>query len=190
MFLEWKRMINKLRAATEQLHRDLEEDNLANKIVTHAINFQEYALLLAQNYVAYASVEPFLQKYLTYYEADKSKRLKEDLLSLHSEIPSAEILDFRCENLVEAIGAAYVVEGSTMGGLMIGKNIPECPALENIPSQKFYSGNRKDIQGFQHFQKLLRSKEFSEEDKNAAAQKAVETFELFGKAYSLQLQQL
>ncbi|MCM4157076.1 biliverdin-producing heme oxygenase [Christiangramia antarctica] len=184
-------MLHKLRSATEQLHRDLEKDNLANKIMDHSINLNEYKLLLTQNYLAYAIVEPFLERYLEYYRADKSDRLKTDLLSMDSPIPKVELwLDFSCNNLTEAIGAAYVVEGSAMGGLMIGKNIPDCNSLENIPPQKFYSGKREDIQGFQNFQKLLRSKEFSEEEKDMAAKKAVETFELFGKAYCLQLQQL
>ena len=179
-------MLNKLREATKAQHDALEGENLANKIMDHSITEEEYKLLLLQNYAAYAATEDSIAFHLKNYSSTKTDAIKLDLSSLG--IDKAETsLEFQCENEAEAIGAAYVVEGSAMGGLMIGKELKNCPHLEHLPDQQFFSGKRDQIKSWNEFLKFLRSKDFSEDQKETAARKAQQTFGLFEEAFKIEL---
>jgi len=177
---------NSLREATQQLHTDIEKDNTANKIVDHSISLEEYKLLLIQNYLAYQATEHEIQRFLPDYEAGKTSRLQKDLENLGIENLRCE-LDFSCKNEAEAIGAAYVVEGSAMGGMLIGKEIKNCPGLESISNQHFFNGERSSMMGWNKFLKYLRSRDFNDQEIIAATNKAKETFLLFKKAFHVQL---
>ena len=128
------KMLNKLREATKALHEALEGQNLANKIMDHSITEEEYKLLLLQNFAAYAATEDSIAQYLNDYTSTKTDAIRLDLASLG--IDKAETsLEFHCDNEAEAVGAAYVVEGSAMGGLMIGKELK--PDNENLLPSRF-----------------------------------------------------
>lgn len=179
-------ILNSLREATQQLHADIEKDNTANKIMDHSISLKEYKLLLVQNYLAYKATEVEIQKLLPAYETDKTARLQRDLENLGIENLNCE-LNFSCENEAEAIGAAYVVEGSAMGGMLIGKEVKNCPTLDSISSQQFFNGERSSMMGWNKFLKYLRSRDFSDQEVNSATKKAKETFLLFKEAFHFQL---
>ena len=178
------RILNSLREETAELHREIEKDNLAGKILDHSMVLEEYKTLLFQNFIAYKSAESEISKYLENYETDKSSRLEQDLLGLGvSDLD--HIIDFSCTNEAEAIGAAYVIEGSAMGGMLIGKELKNCPGLNMIGDQKFFSGERSSMAGWNQYLKYLRSRDFSEQEINDSTEKAKETFLLFQKAFNL-----
>ncbi|WP_232225365.1 biliverdin-producing heme oxygenase [Christiangramia salexigens] len=183
-------MLSRLREATAQQHKDLEKENLANKIMDHSIDIEEYKLLLFQNYLAYCKVEKELVKYLDSYEPVKTRKLKKDLMNLGIEdLDCEDFAEFYCKNEAEAMGAAYVVEGSAMGGMLIGKEITACENLRSVGEQNFFDGKRESIKNWNDYLKLLRSRDFTQDEIEAAAKKAVETFELFGKAFSVSFSQ-
>lgn len=178
-------MLNRLREATESLHKELEKENLANRIIDHSINEDQYYLLLYQNLLAYQAIELELKRFLPEIQF-KTPSITEDLSASGKYDPEMENpLNFNCETEAEAIGAAYVVEGSSLGGMVIGKHIKECPSLTTLKEQRFFSGERENMKGWNAFLKLLRDRDFSEEEKQRAAAKAIEAFELFGKAYNI-----
>ncbi len=179
-------MLNRLREETEILHREIEKDNLANKIMDHSISLEEYSLLLLQNYIAYERAEAEIANHLESYKSEKTSRLHEDLKNLGVSDCQYEI-HFSCKNEAEAIGAAYVIEGSAMGGMLIGKEIKNCSSLESLPQQYFFNGERSSMNGWNSFLKMLRSREFTETEIEQATEKAKETFKLFGRAFSMQL---
>lgn len=178
------KMLNKLREETSELHKELEKDNLANKIMDHSIELDEYTNLLFQNYVAYQNAEAEISRFLPDYSSDKTERLKQDLSGLG--VKNLDLnLQFECHSEAEAIGAAYVVEGSAMGGMLIGKEIENCQNLKSINRQRFFSGDRSSMKGWNEFLKFLRSREFTESEVNSASKKAKDTFLLFQKAFAL-----
>ncbi|TRO65071.1 biliverdin-producing heme oxygenase [Christiangramia sabulilitoris] len=182
------KILNRLREETSTLHREIEKDNLAGKIMDHSISLEEYKLLLFQNYIAYDAAEAQIGNYLKNYSTDKTQRLAQDLnnLGVHE---LEHNLDFICSNEAEAIGAAYVVEGSAMGGMLIGKEISNCPELKTIAAPLFFNGHRDSVRNWNEYLKFLRSKEFSETEIDLATSKAKETFLLFEKAFNIQLTQ-
>ncbi|MDR9457447.1 MAG: biliverdin-producing heme oxygenase [Salegentibacter sp.] len=185
-------MLTTLREATKQLHEEIEQDNLAAKIMSHEISLEEYKLLLLQNYIAYKITEEQISNHLDNWKSDKSLRLKKDLDSLN--VDTSVLGDFKnrfsIKNKTEAIGATYVVEGSALGGMQISKELPYCQNLSEIEKPHFFTPERKSMEGWNIFLKGLRNSEFSEEEKHITAQKAQETFKFFAEVFKLELKEV
>ncbi|WP_373056188.1 biliverdin-producing heme oxygenase [Zunongwangia sp. H14] len=179
-------MLNELRMATAALHEQLEKENSANRILDHSISLEQYKELLYQNYVAYYITEKEIAGQLHDYQDFKYKSLEKDLTALDIPlvVPDAVAGNFICNSKIEALGAAYVVEGSAMGGRLIAKNIPECPQLHHIKNHHFFSGKRDSVKSWRSFTKKIQKKAFSEGEIQIAQKKAQETFLAFSAAFS------
>ncbi|MCP9199936.1 biliverdin-producing heme oxygenase [Gramella sp. GC03-9] len=178
------KILDSLRQATAELHHRLEGENLTGKIMDHSISLEEYKLLIYQNFIAYRSVEKAISGFLPIAEMQKTSQLEKDLKSLGVPVPGEEHdIHFDCKDEMEAIGAAYVLEGSAMGGLMIGKELKNCQISQLISEQHFFSGERSSMAGWNKFLKFLRSREFDQNQVNKACDKAKETFLLFEQAF-------
>jgi len=179
-------MISKLREETQQLHKEIEKDNLAGLIMDHSIGLEDYKTLLLQNYVSYKVVEKIVQPYLTNFKTTKSEQLYKDLKTLEVDTSIVNLFEnaITCDNKYEALGAAYVVEGSVLGGMMIAKELKNCKELSGIETHHFFNGDRNNISGWKNFLKQINAEEFTEEEKLQASNKAKETFKFFGKVFS------
>lgn len=178
-------MITKLKNATEELHREIEKDNLAGLIISNEIDLEDYKLLLLQNYIAYSITEPAIAKYLDGYKIQKSPRLLKDLDQLGVTCaPTPKLREmFRVINRAEALGAAYVVEGSALGGMMISRQIANCPALANIQNHHFFNGDRENVKSWNAFSKFLKKQEFTALEEIQVIDKAKDTFVFFGEVF-------
>ncbi|MBW2961753.1 biliverdin-producing heme oxygenase [Mesonia aestuariivivens] len=178
-------MLNKFREATHQLHKDIESENLAELIMQHNITLEEYKKLLLQNYIAYYVTERAIQQQLPTYTSDKSENLAKDLAQLGVKIENSNkfIQQYQLNSPAEAWGAWYVVEGSSLGGMMIAKNIKECDELAAIENHHFFNGKRQSVDGWRQFTKDLKHQEFSKSEENEAIQKAKDTFIFFGNVF-------
>lgn len=178
-------MIKQLREATRELHEQIEQENQAKKILDHTIALEEYKLLLLQNYIAYHTTEKEISSHLVGYRGNKHEQLQKDLENL--DVQSSYVAQFnegfKCYNAAEALGAAYVVEGSALGGMVIAKELKECPALSGIEKHYFFSGNRDAIKEWKTFKKQLEEREWTEEESTQAVEKAKETFRFFGEVF-------
>lgn len=180
-------MIKRFREATEQLHRDIEKENAAAKIIDHSITPQEYKLLLLQNYIAYKVTEDEIAKYLPGEGVPKHHRLKNDLdyLKVDTSVSEQYKDRFTCNSHAEALGAAYVVEGSALGGMVIAKELKQCVNLHGLEASHFFNGDRNNIKSWNTFKKQLETTYLTEEEAAAATEKAKETFRFFGKVFRL-----
>ncbi|CAN5413441.1 hypothetical protein BH23BAC2_BH23BAC2_22000 [soil metagenome] len=178
-------ILNKLKEATSQLHTEIEKNNLADLIISNAISLDQYKLLLLQNYTAYAIIETSIAQKLSDYTGNKHSRIKQDLdnLKVNTEVNGSWKNDFILKNKAEAYGAAYVVEGSALGGLLISKQIKNCPALEGISHHYFFDGNRDHVKSWNSFCKKLKEEEFTPLEEVQAIDKAKETFVFFGDIF-------
>lgn len=180
-------MINKLREETAELHKQIEKDNLAGLIMTHEISQEDYKLLLLQNYLAYQIVEEEITPFYDITGSGRLERLKKDLKAL--DIDPSEALsemkgEFKCSSKSEAMGAAYVVEGSALGGMMISKELKSCHKLSHIEEHHFFNGDRKNLKSWNNFLKIIKNTNFNEEEEEKAAEKACDTFRFFGKIFN------
>lgn len=175
-------MLEKLRNATQTLHKEVEKDNLAGFIISHEISLQQYKTLLYQNYIAYKITENIIAEHLESYSGKKHEQLEKDLKYLQVDLSGSALLEnsFSCKNRSEALGAAYVVEGSALGGMMIAKELMFCEDLQNITTHHFFNGDRNNIKGWRKFCSMLKNENLDPAGEQAAIDKAQETFKFFG----------
>lgn len=181
----------KLKEETQELHDQIEEKNLAQEIMNGSIELDTYKLLLLQNYIAYRQTETEILKFLPSYTGSKHLQLKQDLenLGMAGIIPLQND-DFQCHSPAEALGTAYVVEGSALGGMVLAKKLKDCPALEDLPPQKFFSGDKENLKDWRKFKEELEEYPFTKAEEIEAIEKAKETFRYFDKIFDLEFSSL
>ena len=177
-------LADELKEQTRVVHADLEK-----KLLTHIqeVNDAErYTRLLVLMYGYYAAVEEQLDSFSEslpdYPTRRKSQTILDDLDKL--DYPRKQIA--RCadvpaiNSLPSALGAMYVLDGSTLGGKIISKMLlKQVPSLEG--STKFFQGYTDDSmlmwQKFkEHLHNTVDEPEFPE-----THQAAKETFVKFKK---------
>ncbi|MGB4400332.1 MAG: biliverdin-producing heme oxygenase [Daejeonella sp.] len=178
-------MIQRLKEATRELHEQVETQNLAMQIMDHSIDLETYKLLLLQNYIAYQATENAIKQFLPEYNGKKHKQLQQDLEELGVTIESPSPVDpFECHSQAEALGAAYVVEGSALGGMLISKNLEKCRGLDSIEQHHFFNGNKDSLEDWNSYKIALEQYKFSEATENEALEKAKETFRFFQEVFN------
>ena len=118
---------DKLKEATKQNHQQLEKTLVGKLKAIRSAN--EYAALLKLFYGYFGGLEQKINRVIDaeflpdHTERRKTKAIADDLLSLQSDIPEKAAGDALpvIENQLQALGALYVVEGSTLGGKIISK---------------------------------------------------------------------
>ncbi len=177
-------MTEKLKEETRELHEQIEDKNLARQIMDHSISLETYKLLLLQNYIAYRETETEIQKFLPHYKGKKHIQLKQDLeeLEISEGIPVKKDI-FKCNSRAEAFGAAYVVEGSALGGMVLAKNLSKCKGLDRINQYFFFNGNKDNLQDWKSFKEELEKYPFTEAEEKEAVEKAKDTFRFFEKVF-------
>lgn len=178
-------ILESLRNATEILHKEVEKDNLAGLIISHQITLPQYKTLLYQNYIAYKITEVKIKEHLDGFSGQKHKQIEKDLEYLEVATSGSTSFEnlFSCNSRAEALGAAYVVEGSALGGMMIAKELAYCEALETIDAHHFFSGNRENIKDWRKFCSVLKKESFNTYQEQEAINKACDTFKFFGVVF-------
>lgn len=178
-------VLEKLRQETAALHERLEDDNPAQAILNHTMDMDGYKSLLLQNYLAYRYMEGQIKMHLPQLSMDKTQRLEADLLDLGVSPDgylSNDTPEFEIQSEAQAFGAAYVVEGSAMGGMVIAKHLRKCEALQDLKQQHFFNGDKSSLTSWKHFKEELEARTFDpqqEEELLAAAKEAFLVFEKF-----------
>lgn len=173
-------MIQRLKEETRELHEQVEEENLAKRIMDHSIDPETYKLLLLQNFMAYRATENSIQEYIPGYDGNKHKQLKKDLEQLDVPVEKwSEDAAFQCHSKAEALGAAYVVEGSALGGMLLARNLKKCDRLSSVQQHHFFNGDKENLRDWNSFKAELEQYDFSENEEREAIEKAKETFRFF-----------
>lgn len=128
-----------------------EHDSIESKIdlVKLATNLEHYTSLLKAMYGLYASVETAFLPYQNDFQElgiNLNQRLKKDLLAedlkqFNQGIENLPICDQipSMQNIHEAMGVLYVLEGSTMGGQIIYKQLLKSNIIsEGNPGGNFF----------------------------------------------------
>lgn len=128
--------IKALRTKTMPAHKQLEEVPLSARIVSPDVTKSEYAQYLEQMYAVNNDVEKNVYPLLKNVVADvdsrnKAHQIEADLKVIgEGSLPADSPITANRSEMSEAfaLGVMYVIEGSTLGGRVILKNIQ--PALQ------------------------------------------------------------
>ncbi len=131
-----------LKEQTKQQHDDTEEKLKSKKIFDKSYTLEDYKTLLIHNYQLIRRYEPQIKEKLKSYPElklelrSKIDALKVDLNNLNITVEN-ENMTQNLENEAEAFGAMYVMEGSTLGGNVIAKQLKRNPEFENLEFNYF-----------------------------------------------------
>lgn len=149
-----------LKEQTKQQHDETEAKLQSQKIFDKSYTLDDYKKLLTHNYQLISRFEPQIGEKLKEFPGlkldlrRKSDALQKDLNNL-GIIPEYELPTNNLENQAEAFGALYVMEGSTLGGNVIAKQLKKNPAFVDIDFTYFgiYGENTGTL--WQEFKQIL-----------------------------------
>jgi heme oxygenase len=183
----------KLKEETKQNHQQLEK-----KLIVFMRNIrtkEDYANLLMLFYSFFGGLELAIDKhfdvsYLPDYNLRrKTSSLADDLLQLGSVLPAlanAEKLP-SIDNHLQASGALYVIEGSTLGGKIISKMIRQQLNFNDNYGLSFFNGYGNDPEKMWQTFKLFLDKPISPAEEEIVIQSANDTFKKFSDFFDNRL---
>lgn len=138
--------LNTLKTQTAGAHKRLENLPVSSSILSPEMNTEDYAHYLKLMYDVHYDVEenifPLLSGSIPDLKERKKKHLiEEDLAFLNYNKPLAGAV-FNTENITIpfALGILYVVEGSSLGGRFILKNIEIIKGLDEGKGVSYFTG--------------------------------------------------
>lgn len=175
-------LLQRLRSDTKEAHQALEK--LIIPRIKNIQNNNDYIELLELFYGYFKPIENLLDKHLgnneipEYSNRRKSESLIKDILAAGGapSLKTCNVLP-AITNAKEAIGAMYVLEGSTLGGKIISKMIMQCLSLSSDEAISFFTGYREDSDRmWSSFTAALNACTNNPEEQHRIAQAANDTF--------------
>lgn len=138
--------LNDLKAQTADSHKNLEQLTVSASILSPDMKIEDYNHYLSLMHDVHKSTEEVIFPLLTEVIADLEERKKtflieQDLLFLNShKTNSTTIFQVKDLTIPFALGILYVVEGSTLGGRFILKNVSANPQLSGNGGVSYFNG--------------------------------------------------
>lgn len=139
--------LNNLRTKTAESHKKLEALPISKSIIDPKITIEEYALYLSLMHDVVLNLEETIYPILSGVISDLSERKKAHLIlndlkniGIEKKQTFSPLKQSSEISVPFAMGMMYVVEGSTLGGRFILKNIQENLAFNEEKGASFFAG--------------------------------------------------
>lgn len=135
-----------IKTKTSDSHKKLESLSVSASILSPDMKIEDYAFYLNLMYNVHKETEelvyPLLSNIVTDLDKRKKKHLiEEDLFYLnHNKITASQVFNKTEMSVPFALGVLYVIEGSSLGGRFILKNIVTNPQLSNNQGVSYFTG--------------------------------------------------
>lgn len=172
----------RIKSATTTEHQNAEKHSYGREIMSRTLSKEQYGHLLIANY---RYIKPWEDQWVD-AEFDtnalqldirkKASLLEDDMRSLGINPDDIDTIKLEtCTSYAEFMGRMYVIEGSTMGGAVIVKQLGLNPDLEGL-SFNFYGGYGAELlNNWRSFIGILNTIE-DESDQDVAIASAKSTF--------------
>ncbi|MHC0445488.1 biliverdin-producing heme oxygenase [Flavobacterium sp. 3-218] len=135
-----------LKTQTADSHKKLEELPVSKSIMSPEMKIEDYTYYLSLMHDVHNDTEglifPFFSNRLEDLEQRRKKHLiEEDLIFLNAQKTNSEkVFQKEITSVPFALGVLYVVEGSTLGGRFILKNVSKFPELSGEQGVSYFNG--------------------------------------------------
>lgn len=137
----------RLKHETRSLHEQTEVLFYTEALQNGTLTTDQYKHLLRTHFVFHRALETAIDQHSNFFRdynpetRRKTPWLLADLTALHEPLPQADPTLLVNWSPVALLGAAYVAEGSTLGGTVIGRLLQKNPAIQSLLTQaRFYQG--------------------------------------------------
>jgi heme oxygenase len=155
--MEQTSILSELKDFTKKAHNNIENNPLTKGIIEQTIDKKNYIHLLEKFYGYYFGIEQKLANIQNWKEFDfkitdrllKCEWLKQDLLALGKKEIDLQKISI-CKNIPaidqisQAIGVLYVMEGSTLGGQIQKKFLHQHLSIDEVNGGKFFTAYGKE----------------------------------------------
>jgi heme oxygenase len=179
-------LLEQLKAETLSNHQQLEKKLISR--LKGMKGLEDYIQILQIFYAYFGALEDQINKYIgpdqlsDYSERRKTLSIKNDILDLNGEVPEKAMgADLPViENVLQAFGALYVIEGSTLGGQVISKMISKQLGFATDQGLSFFkSYGEETMSMWNSFKLVLERHAETQPQADAITQAANETFGKF-----------
>ena len=179
----------RIKAATQPYHDQTEQ--LPTRSVGE-FTLDDYRDFLLTSWLFHRSLEPVLTDFwpeslkerLQWSDRRKTWRLEQDLAELEVDFRGIPPLPFNVATVPEALGAMYVSEGSTLGGMMMKKMWEDHPVIGQHSSFAFLGCYGKQTGSrWKSFVEVLEEGVPRPADEEAAIASAQTTFEFYQECH-------
>ncbi|WP_281234020.1 biliverdin-producing heme oxygenase [Flavobacterium gelatinilyticum] len=138
--------LNDIKTQTADSHTKLERLPVSASIISPDMKLEDYTFYLSLMHDVHKDTEelvfPLLSGIIEDLEQRKKKQLIEDDLSYlnYTKTSSAKVFQDAKLTVPFAVGILYVMEGSTLGGRFILKNVSTFPELSNGKGVSYFNG--------------------------------------------------
>lgn len=154
--------LDNLKNKTAAAHKNLEQLSVSASILSPDLQIDDYCHYLALMYEVHKSTQehvfPLLSAIFPDLEERKKMHLIENDLDFlnHKITKSAPVFNHQNLSIPFALGILYVVEGSSLGGRFILKNLESVPVLSNHSGVSYFTGyGHKTGSYWKHFLSVL-----------------------------------
>ncbi|MEO7975586.1 biliverdin-producing heme oxygenase [Flavobacterium sp.] len=138
--------LNDIKSQTINSHKKLENLSISGSILSPEMKIQDYVHYLSVMHDVHKNTEEVIFSLLSATIDDLEKRKKSHLIENdffflnHSKPNSKVVFDATQISVPFALGILYVIEGSSLGGRFIVKNITTIPGLDNGHGISYFNG--------------------------------------------------
>ncbi|MGE6357060.1 biliverdin-producing heme oxygenase [Flavobacterium sp. NPDC079362] len=138
--------LDKLKKQTADAHKNLEKLSVSASILSPNLQIEDYCHYLALMHAVHKSTQEHIFPLLSgvfpdLEERKKTQWIENDLAFLNYKITeSNSVFRYHDISIPFAIGILYVVEGSSLGGRFILKNVETIPVLSNQSGTSYFAG--------------------------------------------------
>lgn len=145
--------MQRLKEETAQAHRETEQFSRGEEIMSKRLTQEGYIDILLKNYQLHRHFEPALlamEGLNELFDGQLGERMRTNSLQGDLEAMKAEPQLFEGElpmpeTIAQALGCMYVLEGSTLGGAVILRQLQQIPELNELAAFSFYGFYGKEL---------------------------------------------
>ena len=140
------KFLNDIKSETANSHKKLESLPVSASILSPHMKMDDYVHYLSLMYDVHKNTEEVIFPLLSGIIDDLEMRTKKHLIENdlhylnHKRLFSNEVFKIQEPTLPFALGILYVIEGSSLGGRFILKNITTIPGLDNDNGISYFNG--------------------------------------------------
>ncbi len=147
----------RLRDSIRLIHDEAEKRGPLGKIVENTMTSESYVSILCRLYgfvtPCEVAMDPLLKVYgveIRWNERKRADLLKKDLMFFGMSDLSIESIPkcydvYRMDTTADALGLAYILEGSRLGGLTLSKALQKNFGFQNHQGYSYFSSNGVDV---------------------------------------------
>jgi heme oxygenase len=179
-------IMQRLKEETAQAHKDTEKHSKGSEIMSRQLSLEGYSEILMKNYQVHEHFETCLQKVQGLDELfgnELNERWRTDSLKADLQKLGADPIKFDGElpvplTIAEALGCMYVLEGSTLGGAVIMRQLQHISDISEKDAFAFYGFYGKELgKKWQEFGLILTNFASKHKAEDEVAKFARTTFE-------------